>query len=151
MRMRWTLPLAAAACLPLAAHAADKPPMAEVFAGTYRMDCMPVGPIAQQFRQACEAGRAAGTWPTYRFTMDKDGRWTVTPALSGTEPSQVLEVSQYEGHPCLKSPLMVVCAVPRNTDLIKNTAPDSNVRSRSGMVVLATNVGAIDLIKVAKQ
>ena len=126
---------------------------AELASGAYEVDCEPIGKVAPGFVDACKAGRANGESQPYRFIVDAAGQWSVAPPLSGgTNGSQALKAIRLEGLECLQAQLVVVCEVPRNTEVFKDASSESpGVRSRSGLVMLAIHVGAIDLKKVETQ
>ena len=120
--------------------------------GLYQMDCKPIGSIVPGLQQRCEAMRANGKLPTYRFSVDDNGRWEVAPPLSGAVSGrQTLESTRFEGHACVQAPMVMVCEVPPNTDIFKNTNPPGpSIQSRSGLILMGTNFGVTDLIKVAE-
>jgi hypothetical protein len=151
MPVRQRLMRAAAMLLPLGLSAGWAQQPAPAFGGVYRMDCQPIGPVVPGWQQQCEAQQAKGGL-ILKFSQNPAGVWQMAPAGSVTASGQTLEPVVMEGHRCLQAPMLLVCEVPPQTDVFNGkTAPGQSVQSRSGRVLLATNLGAIDLIKVAEQ
>ena len=152
MSVSWKFTLAVVLQFSLAMDVVIAQPAISV-TGVYQMDCKPIGPIVSGWPQRCEAMRADGTLPTYRFSVDDKGRWEVVPPLSGAVSGrQALESMRFEGHSCVQAPLVMVCEVPREADIFTNmNSPGPSVQSRSGLIVMVANFGVADLIKVAEK
>jgi hypothetical protein len=136
-----------AAVLLLALSACSALAQVDTFDGVYHVDCKPIGPSAPAFERYCEEAAAKSRGMSFKFSSDASGTWTVEPALSGSTPRQELTVSTVAGFECFGVLMAMVCRVPRNKNI---PFPESPYQSRSGVVLMVTNLGMFDLIKVTE-
>jgi hypothetical protein len=140
------------ACLALAGQAQAGMP-AELAVDAFEADCEPIGKVQPEFTAGCKAAKARGERLVWRFSVDAAGQWSISPPLSGASVGiQALKAVQFEGLECLEAPLVLICQVAPGVEVLNRAgSSDSAFRSRSGLVMMATNLGVIDLMKVVKQ
>ncbi len=117
--------------------------------GTYRIDfCDSILSLregsTQNAAQTCEAAQRSGDLSKRFHLRLFEGNWTVAPALSGLAPSQRLMPVTWQGLDCLQATMVMICRAPQDTDV--PISAGVSLRSHTGLFVMATNVGAFDLI-----
>jgi hypothetical protein len=117
------------------------------FAGTYRIDPNPSGTSYPPAIRIIEEQQAAGATPIFKIGVAPAGTWQVEPAFTGGGLLQTLASRTWEGFPCLEAMFVLVCKVPKGTHY--TLGPGASFRSRTGLIIVATHIGILDLIEVS--